>query len=300
MRMPPAPPSVPDEPPRPKLDQAWKVRLAQMAIIGAVVLGAVTGPLALVASLRPAGAGDQAQQAVATSVGPEGFAELYLRSYLNQADERRPEFVAAYYPDAKDAIDGMEAGQFYVAQTATMRAREVGDGYWSILVAADLLEMTEQGAQNAGTSYYLVSVYERDGRYVATSLPAQVPTPRSMPAPKLAVGKLNSIAPGDQVAAAVQRFFEALLMGQGELSRYVDPASGIRAITPPPFTTVKLRRMSNPGKGAGPVVVLAEVAGENAAGHTRVLHYNLELEQQESRWEVHGLLVNPQLALAQG
>jgi conjugative transposon protein TcpC len=291
--------SVPAEPARPRLDQAWKVKLAQVAIVGAVALGAVTGPLALVAGVRPATDGGQGPQAT-PSVGPEGFAELYLRSYLNQGDEDRPELLEAFYPDARDGLDGMRAGHYYVAQTATLRARQVGDGYWSIMVAAELLEMTERGAQSAGTDYYLVSVYERDGRYVATSLPAQVPTPRSMPVPALAAGKLSPPAPGDPVAAALQRFFDAFLVGQGELSRYIDPASGIRAISPSPFASVKLRRMSRPAAGAGPVVVMAEVAGTNAAGQVRVMHYNLELEQSNSRWEVRGLLVTPQLAPSKG
>jgi hypothetical protein len=194
----------------------------------------------------------------------------------------------------------MRAGRYYVAQTATLRARLVGDGYWSILVAAELLELTEQGPQAVGTNYYLVSVYEHDGRYVATSLPAQVPTPRTMPVPKLAAGKLSPPPPGDPIAAALQRFFDALLVGQGELSRYIDAQSGIRAISPPPFASVALRRMSRPAEGPGPVVVMTEVVGVNAAGNTRVLHYNLELEQSNSLWEVRGLLVTPQLAQAKG
>jgi hypothetical protein len=276
------------------------VKLAQAAIVGAVAVGALTGPVALVVGVRPAGTGAAGEPATAPSTGPEGFARLYVRTYLNQADERRPEFIEAFYPAARDAVHGMRAGQFYAAETATLRATPVGDGYWSVMVAAELLEMTEDGARAVGTSYYLVSVYERDGRYVATSLPAQVPTPRSMPVPPLAAGKLNPPAPDDPIAAAVQRFFDALLVGQGELSRYVDPASGIRAIAPPPFAGVALKRISRPAEGPGPVVVMAEVAGVDAAGHTRVLHYNLELEQSESRWEVRGLLIVPRLAQARG
>jgi Conjugative transposon protein TcpC len=293
--------TVPEEPKRPRLDQPWKVKLAQVVIIGALVLGAVSGPVALVASVQPARAGQGGEQAPPPSVGPEGFAQLYLRTYLNLGDQQRPEALEAFYPDAKASIAGMRAGRFYVSATATLEASEVSSGYWSVLVAAELLGLTDSGTQAIGTRYYLISVYEHEDRYVATSLPTQVPAPRSTAIPALLDAKLTAPIEGDPLADAIQQFFAAFLAGQGPLNRWITPDSGLREMTPPPFTAVTLRRMTHKEAPTGTVVVMAEASGVDAAGNTLVMHYTIELTQNDSGdWDVSGLLLTPKLAPTKG
>jgi len=295
--------------PRPGLSQARRVSATQAALLAALVIGAVTGPLALTGVLsRPATAAPRTRPAQAvTPVGVTGFAELYVTAYVNRADKEHPDALAQFYPAAAADpgldLDSVEAGPFYTSRTAPLAVTATGPDYWTVTVAAEVLQVVDGAYQPAGTRFYTVAVHESAGRYVATSLPGLVPAPPTAAPPKLAGGQLRPPLEGDQVAAALQRFFEAFLAGQGELGRYVGQESGVMPVTPAPFTKVTLTRLSAPpatDPAAGQRrTVRAEVSGVDAAEHTTVLQYALDLELDSGRWEVRRLRGAPPLAAPQ-
>jgi hypothetical protein len=169
---------------RPLLDTAWKVRLVRGVIIGALVVGSLSGPLALLASMRPIAVQAAGQSQQSSSLGAQGFAELYVAAYLGQAGEAQPNAVKAFFPGDPD-LTGVTAGQFYVARTVAVAADQKAPGYWAVTVAADLLETVKGKLRPLGIRYYAVGV-SSDGRgYVATSLPAQVEAPPAMELPEL-------------------------------------------------------------------------------------------------------------------
>jgi hypothetical protein len=280
---------------RPLLDRPWKVRLVRWAMLAVVLAGSLSGPLALLSAARPAAAPGSAGEVIPPApAGAAGFAELYVTTYLEQAGADRPEALKAFYPGELD-LEAMTAGRLYVARAATVDVTWQGENYWRVTVAATLFEAVKGRSRPGGTQFYAVGVHQDgEGAWVATSLPAVVPAPATADPPELVHQGLDQVAPDDPLASTLQRFFEALLTGAGELDRYANPSSGVRAVTPPPFETVALRRLTQrPPETPGlSTLAMAEVVATSRTGLVMVLHYAIELKQNSDRWEVTHLNPN--------
>jgi hypothetical protein len=277
-------------------------RLATFALWALVVLGAVGGTLAFITRPSSAAAGP-AVEAPAPTAAAEGFAELFVATWLS-AGEGAEDTLRPFYPEAVD-MRGMTAGSRYAARTVTVDVAEVEERYWSVTVAADVLVSGEGGVfQRAGTRFFQVAVAQGPPparALVAPSLPAEVPAPVAVSSVRLDIDTLERPRPDDAMAVAVQRFAAAFLTGQGELVRYVAPGSALRAVRPAPFTAIEVTRLSSRDREGAPtpaMQVLAEVRGTDAGGRSQVLHYSLELSQREGRWEVSEMLPGPPLRSA--
>ncbi|MFP5319462.1 MAG: conjugal transfer protein [Acidimicrobiia bacterium] len=268
--------------------------MATVGLWALVAIGALAGCAAF--ATRPTSAGPVKVKPPTPTVGPEGFAELYVSTFLEsgEGDENR---LRAFYPGSVQLRDVIP-GSLYVARTATVDATEVARRYWSVTVAAEVLIPEGAGYRRAGTRFYQVGIAGDDGSaYVATSLPAEVPSPATLRVPALQVGSLERVRLGDPVAEAVERFAAAFLAGDGELVRYVAPDAPLRAVTPPPFVTVKVTDLASHDDPDAPAVkeVLAAVRATDSAGRVQILHYSLELAERSGRWEVARLLPGPPL-----
>ena len=290
--------ATPERPGVPPALQLLAVRAVSAGLWVLVVLGALAGVASFFVRQAPAGASAPRTDERPPSTGAQGFAELYVATYLSEAGAGDASGAAkAFYPVQVDLRE-MQARALYVAQTVTLEASELDEGYWSVTVGARVLAAAGAGGyQPLETRAYQVGVARSASGYVATSLPAQVPMPASAAVPKLAGQGLNSPAQ-DEPTAAATRFFAAFLAGDGELARYVSPDSAMWAITPAPYATIALRRVGiEDHDGAdGARLVRAEVAATDAAGRTQILGYSLELARREGRWEVRRLLSAPPLA----
>jgi len=269
-------------------------RLAVFGLWALVAVAVVAGVGAFVT--RPASAGPVKVKPPTPTTGPEGFAELYVATFLEsgEGDEAR---LRAFYPSAVQLRDVIP-GSLYVARTATVDAAEVARRYWSVTVAAEVLVPEGGGYRRAGTRFYQVGVAGDAGAaYVATSLPAEVPPPATLRAPPLDLGPLERVRLGDPVAEAVERFAAAFLAGQGELERYVAPNAALRPVSPPPFVTAKVTELATHDVVDRPTAkeVLAAVRATDSAGRVQILHYSLELAERSGRWEVARLLPGPPL-----
>ena len=269
-------------------------RLATFGLWALVVVAALGGCGSFLT--RPTATGPAKVKVPAPTVGPEGFAELYVSTFLEsgEGDEGR---LRAFYPGSVQLRDVIP-GSLYVARTATVDAKEVSRRYWAVTVAAEVLIPEGGGYRRAGTRFYQVGVAGAEAAaYVATSLPAEVPPPATLGAPPLQVGALERVRPGDAVADAVERFASAFLAGEGELVRYVAPDAPLRAVSPPPFVAVKVTDLAVHDIAGPPAAkeVLAAVRATDSAGRVQILHYSLELAERSGRWEVARLLPGPPL-----
>jgi hypothetical protein len=273
-------------------------RLATVALWVLVVTGALAGFAALARGSGAAPAPAPVQLAN-QSAGPEGVAELYVAAWLD-AGEGEEDALEALYPDVP-ALRQVEAGARYAARTATVAAEELGGGYWSVTVAAEVLVAVEASAEDDpgaagyrrdGTHYYRVGVLQADGGYVATGLPGEVPAPPLAKAAKVAGPGLERPEPDDPIATAVRQFLVAYLAGEGEIERYTSPGAAVQAVDPVPFVGVELTRLAQleAAGSEAPTVVRAEASATTSDGGVQVLHYALELAERQGRWEVGRVL----------
>jgi len=179
-----------------------------------------------------------------------------------------------------------------VARTVSLGAEEVAPGYFAVTVAAEVV-IDEQDA--AGTWFFSIGVAETANGWTTPGLPSLIPAPPQVDAPALLVDRLDGLSePG--IEELLTRFLAAYLTGDGELARYVSPASNSTAVQPAPFTEVEVvsAGAGEPSDGLTPVVVVARVA--DSAGRTQLLEYSLMVSQRDGRWEVADLLPAPLLA----
>lgn len=268
-------------------------RVATFALWALVVLGAMGGTLAFLT--RPTAVAASARPPAQPTDGPAGFAELFVAAYLG-AGEGTEDQLAAYYPERVE-LRGVQAGSLYSARTVTVGVEVVGERYWSVTVAADVLVAEGEGFRRGGTRFFRVAIFQAgNGQpFAATSLPAEVPEPPPAPEVRLDLGSMERPKPDDAVAGALERFFAAYLAGDGELARYIAPGAALRAVLPAPFATTVVTRLATKELGGAARQVLVEVQGTDTGGRLQVLHYSLALSQSVGRWEVTALLPGPPL-----
>jgi hypothetical protein len=106
----------------------------------------------------------------ARPAGLEGFAELYVATWL----EGGP--VQSFHPGDPPA-PAMEPGERFVARAAAVRVRPVGRGVWAVTVGAEVLVAADGGYRRDGISWFDVDVVARKGDLVAGGVPAEVAAP---------------------------------------------------------------------------------------------------------------------------
>lgn len=272
----------------PAMRKVWAVRGATALLWFAVILGALGGGYAFLAS----GSKQAAPPKVpASTVGAEGFAERCISTYLTSTggDVQNDAAFKECYPLSVDWRE-MNPNDRYVTGTSTVNAAEIHEGYWSITVAARLAfqRQEEDGSLSNiyQTAYYALGVRETEvsGRtvYVATSLPARVPAPLPVPErPLTEVFPTDPELAADQLAA-VQGFMNGFLTGSGDLDRYITKGL-IRAIDPAPYATVEVISAGSRPFGDN-VLVAVEVSAVTASGSEEILNYTLEMTQIDDKW----------------
>lgn len=215
--------------------------------------------------------------------GVTGFAEMYVAAYLTDAGDSLSEFLPV--PPSTEA---MTTAAHYVTRAAAIEVNPAGDGYWSVLVAADVLALTDRGYRPIGLQFYRVGVVDDGGRLVAASLPARVSGPAVRSGPPRSLQTTDAEV-SDIQAALVGDFLEALLTGGRDIHRYITVDSGLAAITPPPYTAVVVTGIGLYADGS----VLATVDAQEDGGSISTLQYALRLAGQGPGLVVSELLPGP-------
>ena len=227
-----------------------------------------------------------------------GFAEAFVAVYLGRAGQDTEPVLAPFYAGPVD-LSGVTPAGLFVQQATALEVSEVGEDYWAVTVAAEVLSAVDERYEPAGLRYYTVGVVMREGRLAAVAPPSQVPAPADTAvAPELAV-TLDATDADDppaaidgQLGAAAERFLAALLAGDGRLT----VSTGVSPIHPAPYTDVSVRRIGVAEQSSGTVLLRAEVATIDAAGLVGVLDYTLELSETEGQWQVIRIHAAPPLA----
>lgn len=253
----------------------------------------VTGPVA--AGLGLAGVSDLGGRvdALSSQLGVElppdtatveGFAELFLASYLTESSE--------------EPRSGRPAGdERVVVRTVSLGADLIDDGYYAVTVAAvvrsDTEPLDDSVPEAAASLFYRVAVVETDSGLAVVGLPSLIPAPVEAVAPDLAVGRMAGLDAG--LKEATVRFLSAYLAGDGELARYTAPGSQLTPILPPPFVSVEILEAGSVPVGDSTREVVAVVEGFDGSGRVQVLQFGLVMGQRDGRWEVVELLAAPTL-----
>lgn len=274
---------------------ATRVRVAQGVLWVLVAAGPLTGGVALALH---AGSGADTSPATAPAGEPastavEGFAERYVATFLGQAGDGAEEALAPFYAGTAE-LGEVEAGSVWVARTVPVAADKIGEGYWEVTVAAELLTADGEAYTPAGWRYYAVGVVHTDDGQAATGLPSQVSAPpRLDDAPDRAVASLS--APGDEPQLeAAAGFLRAYLAGDGELARYTAPDTSLTPLAQP-YHSVEVTQAGLAELAADRVLVRAQVSATDAAGLAHAAGYSLELVSRDGRWEVTALHGAPPL-----
>ena len=282
----------------------FTVRMLQVVLWLLVVSGPVAAALL---ATQVSALGDRletvgGQQAVVNpppdTIGVEGFAELFVAAFLG-AGEGSPKSLATFLDDP--LFDGTADGSWFATRTVSLGARQIGPGYFAVTVAAEVVATDEESDEPTvwvpvGTLFYSVGVAESETGWAVTGLPTLIAAPTRAIPPELLLGRLDGFDGAPGLEEMMPRFLAAYLTGDGELARYMAPASPIVRVQPPPFVSVEVLKAGFIDAPDGSQQVAIVVRATDAAGRVQLLEYALMVEQRDGRWEVSELLPAPTLA----
>jgi hypothetical protein len=287
---------------RPTLSPALTVRLLHVVLWLLVMSGPVAALVVAtqVSSLRERldvvdiGTGVEVPP---ETTGAEGFAELFIASYLG-AGEDSTDGLDLFVHGV--SLDGVEDGSWSVARTTSLGAEEVAPGYFAVTVAAEILAAAEESEGPpvwvpVGTRFYSVGVAETSAGFAITGLPTLMPVPAAAAAPEVLIRRLDGLETALGLEGMLARFLAAYLSGDGELTRYTSPTAHIVPVQPPPFAGVEILQTGLVDTEDGVTHVVATVRATDSSGRAQILEYWLKVSQRDGRWEVSELLPAPLL-----
>ncbi|MEU8632499.1 conjugal transfer protein [Amycolatopsis sp. NPDC048633] len=270
---------------------AWLVVVASplLTIVGLVVLQPAGAP-----SMRDGGA-------PAPSTSPEGWAEMYVRSWLSATRDDSAKLEVFYPPGAKSQ---RAVGSQVPVDTAVISAASPAPGVWSVVVVADVLVLLPDGKRAASLQCAQVAMTGTGDAYVATSLPSPVACPATGSTAPLAYDEVAD--PAGPIGQSVAGFLTAYLAGQGELDRFVSPGATVALPEPVPFVQVQVAAVRTheefePGQAARPpdgttARSLVHASAWDAAGQATPVDYALTLVARAGRWEINRIDPAPLIA----
>lgn len=263
-----------------------------------------TGPIAVVlflltASAQPAtvteptGVDDVAGERAAVT----GFAEDFVVTWLS-TPRGEGASLEQFVVDASSAT--LPEQPWQVSEATTAAVEQLEEQLWSATVAVTVLgpQSSSEDAQASEPTperrYFQVGIVYDGGALRAQTLPAPVAAPEvADPAP---LDYRYRVPTTDPVAAAAGEFLAALLTGASDVSRYVSPGAEISAVTPPPYTAVRLDDVAldrelpagEPTDGEERrLLVTATVT--TAQEQALTVQYALTTAARDGRWEISSL-----------
>ncbi len=286
-----------------------RVVLVRAGIWAAVAAGPVALLVAVAApapSVTPPSARTAAAPSVPRGVDPAGVAELFCDLWLRADGDAdgspTVRAVRALAPDVALA-EGLPRGGGLL-RTVAVRSAQLKGGAWSVVVAAQFGATerdTESGTSSgqAAVRYFAVPVTSSGakgaGGFTVTGAPAEVAGPGRA---KVAASPFGTVLPGNgALAASLGEFFNAYLVGVGEVGRYLAPGAELSPVRGSGYRSVAVGEVfseSEAAEGEVPadgtaVRVRASVVAVDAGGGRWPLEYELSLLSRSGRWEVSGM-----------
>lgn len=268
---------------------------ARVALWGAVAVGALGGVLGYLRSGQTPEATDTGtvdeQAGVPAPVA--GMAEVAVREWLTASTENRDRLNELFLQPPP--LDESDTSRIQVLRaTAIAGSRLNTEGYWTVTVAADVVESAgDEGPGSLPTTWYVeIGITGTTGGGLAA-----VTVPAIVPPPVLSEAAFAPHAPSpgppssnDPIASRVEEFLNALLAGNGNPDDHMADGLHIRAVTPAPFANVELVELSEQeiteGKSKGDVRVWAIVQLSTNGGSVYEAGYELKVRKEIDRWRI--------------
>jgi hypothetical protein len=269
-----------------------------------VGLGGVGGVVGVVAGVTPPPAPSPASAARPSDVPADvaGFAQLAVGTWLGTGPDYQVAVEALFLVAPEPPLSAAGSDRpLRARRLAAIAAREIESDYWAVTVAADVDELTGEGAgsRSLGIWFFEVGVVgDGSGRLIAVAEPAMVPAPAAPEARPLVEEGTLAVPQLDDgpVITALEGFLGALLTGVGEVDRYTAPGFELPSILPVPFRDVTVDGIALADEADDRLRVRVAVTATTPDGSPLSLSYELTLVSRAGRWEVSALSGAPGLA----
>lgn len=268
----------------------WRIRFARellrYLLLGLSIAGLAASARFAIAPPRPAASAASLRPHAPADRAAEGYASLFARRYLTwdaaepQASQRA---LASFVGGGMEPAAGLQlppSGEQRVEWDEVVQEREPAAGEHVYTLAAQ--------TDTAGLLYLTVSVIRlRDGSLALAGYPAFVGPPASAPAEPVA--HLSEVAdPG--LTTVVERALRNYL-GASPSELASDLSIGARVS--PPGSPLSLDSVQRVYWSTGRSSVLAVVQAQDARGAQYTLEYELDVLDEEGRWEVSAVQMDP-------
>lgn len=279
-------------------------RLAARGVTVLLWAGILCGPVALagwvwqVSSPAPVATVSTSVDAaaVAGQQRAEEFGVRAVTAWLS-ASRGQEDLVRALLPQAS-SVNLPEHG-LKVDDAMVASSRSAGAGLWSVTVAATVTDNTMVSRR-----FFEIPVKVEGQTVAAVALPGEVP------ASLLAGGSPDLdyqalVAANSPLYTTSTEFLSAYLAGQGDVSRIISPSSAIRAVTPAPYTSVKVTGIAAHADVPASLAdgaqldILVSATASKEGGTAVSLQYPLTLTVRAGRWEVSTIRDVPLLSKKQ-
>lgn len=266
--------------------QAWLTKTISWSLIAAVAAGPVALVLALVAVLAPPAsdaAGSQDAAPPGESAAVSAFASDAVTAWLStgRGQERT---LDAYGFETQALV--LPEDPWRVSDPLVSNLENPAAGVWRVTVA-----LTVAGADDGSAvrRYFQIPVVYANDALSAAAVPTPVAAPRASSSPALAYRSLIGL--DSPLGEAAGEFLMAHLTS-GSVTRVVTPGAHIRPVTPAPFKSVAVDRISavedvaarRPADG-DVAHVLVTGAGTASEDKEIGVQYALTMTARGGRWE---------------
>lgn len=210
-----------------------------------------------------------------------GFAEQATRAWLSASTDNRSTLRAWFGGSALNGAVLPNQAPIPPAQVTAVRTTQTPTaGVWLVDVAVD-----------GGVSWWEVPILLDGTHATALSIPGRIGAPAAADA-DLVTRPSTQVPPTSAAGQTVSGFLSALLAGSGDISRWTTPGSVIPAVTPAPYSDVKVSSITTTGDqladspSDGQTVDVQAIAATAQADRRSSISYGLRLKARGGRWEV--------------
>jgi hypothetical protein len=271
----------------------------------AVGVGFVGGVAGLVGSpdAAPTGVVGELPASEGVPVAVAGTAEVAVTAWLTATagDEER---LAALFV-APPSVASSETDRLFVEQATTVGGHPLGDGYWTVTVAADVIEVplpsdddetdldldADAEAPPPVTWYVEIGVAgDPEVGLAAMTTPAVLPGPPPLPTGWSLHGPTAGRPEADDpVVEMVDGFLSALLTSSSDPSRYLAPGVDVPASGPAPFTSITIDEIGVAQLEEPALAIHVWLSVTTPGGSRQSVFYEIVAAERDDRWEVLSL-----------
>lgn len=258
---------------------------ARAALVGGILIAVVV--TAIWATREPHGAAAPPTDRLAPPHGLEGFAEMFVSTYLTAAGDDGVTELRQFYAAGPVAAE-LNGNDRWVTRTAAVAVERRSPQQWQVTVAADVLTFDGTGYRRNGVQHYLVGVVEGASGLAATSLPVRTPAPPPAPIPVVAGG---TAIDDPAVAALVGGFLDAYLTGMGDLRAYAsaDLGDGV----PDGFASVSVTDITGMPDPGGVLQLRVRGTATERSGETIPVEYYLAVAADGATMRIAEVAATP-------